>query len=415
MSFYHLFLTYLDENDEEIKLLHHNITSEQELEAIITPIQAYRTFSIFDHSINPSKIIHLRIYWSEIPFEDLQLPDGQSPVGRQYDYIMYFFDNEMVEGVRICTDQFIITLPTEEEVNDERNGERDSAEGIQDVIPESSTVVVPIQPTQQKQETEPFSVLLIRDQEFAQKKETLFFILCNFAYIGNFLLLVLLRWTELPNPSFQSIFSGDTVITLWSIISSVIVFSTLFGFKHVLMKRGMNSTVLALTYTGVLIGMLVINVSLNFQLLSSESLTTGFLTISYASAYVLMAGEVVIIAFTLFYDARSTLLGRELFYQELTKIVNPILVIGSATMFTGMLVTNLVLSTRYNIFFPIWFGYLFFGVVLWILSIQLNIRKLQWQRSIEYRIQLVAEFPALPPLPPDREQKRSQLPLLPPL
>jgi hypothetical protein len=79
------------------------------------------------------------------------------------------------------------------------------------------------------------------------------------------------------------------------------------------------------------------------------------------------------------------------------------------------LVTNLVLSTRYNIFFPIWFGYLFFGIVLWILAIQLNIRKLQSQRSIEYKIQLVAEFPLLPPLTQEQMEEPSQLPALPPL
>jgi hypothetical protein len=161
--------------------------------------------------------------------------------------------------------------------------------------------------------------------------------------------------------------------------------------------------------------MLVINVFFNFQFTSIEGLNTGFLVVTYSSAYILMAGEIVIIAFTLFYNAGDSLLGRELLYQELTKIVNPILVIASATMFTGMLVTNLVLSARYNIFFPIWFGYLFFGMVLWILAIQLNIRKLQWQRSIEYRIQLVAEFPELPPLAQNQVGERSQLPTLPPL
>jgi hypothetical protein len=161
--------------------------------------------------------------------------------------------------------------------------------------------------------------------------------------------------------------------------------------------------------------MLVINVWLNFQFSSIEDLNTGFLVIAYSSAYILMVGEIVIIAFTLFYDDATSLFGRELLYQELTKMINPILVIASATMFTGMLVTNLVLSTRYNIFFPIWFGYLFFGIVLWILTMQLNIRKLQWQRSIEYRIQLVAEFPSLPPLTQEQKEKPSQLPALPPL
>jgi hypothetical protein len=415
MSFYHLFLTYLDENDEEKKLLHHSIASEQELEAIILSIQEYRTVSIDDRSINPSKIIHLRIYQSEIPFEDLRLPDGLSPVGRQYDYIMYFFDNEMVEGIRICTDQFIIALPTEEEINLVDNDELDNKALVEDLIPEFPTLETQVQEIQLKQGSRHRSLFSIRDQEFTRKREALFFILCNFAYIGNFMLLVMLRWTELPNPTFLSTFNGDTAITFWSIISSVLIFITLFGSKHVLKKRGKSSTVLALIYSGILVGMLVINVPMNFQFMSSGSINTGFLVISYASAYLLMTGEVVIIAFTLFYDAATTLLGRELLYQELTKIVNPLLVIASATMFTGMLVTNLVLSTRYNIFFPIWFGYLFFGVVLWVLAIQLNIRKLQWQRSIEYKIQLVAEFPALPPLTSDHGWERSQLPALPPL
>jgi hypothetical protein len=415
MTFYHLFLTYLDENDEEKQLLHHSIASEQELEAIIIPIQENRTVSIEERSISPGKIIHLRIYQSESPFEDLRLPDGQSPVGRQYDYITYFFDKEMVEGIRICTDQFIIALPTEEEISLASNDEQGNTAVVEDVIQEAHALETQVQEIQLTQRSEHLSLFSIRDQEFTRKREALFFILCNFAYIGNFMLLVMMRWTELPNPSFLSVFSGDTVITLWSIISSVLIFITLFGSKYVLMKRKKSSTVLALIYIGILVGILAINVPMNFRFMSSESTNTGFLVISYASAYLLMAGEVAIIAFTLFYDAAATLLGRELLYQELTKILNPILVIASATMLTGMLVTNLVLSTRYNIFFPIWFGYLFFGVVLWILAIQLNIRKLQWQRSIEYKIQLVAEFPALPPLTYDQKQERSQLPALPPL
>jgi hypothetical protein len=214
---------------------------------------------------------------------------------------------------------------------------------------------------------------------------------------------------------FLSVFSEDTVISLWSIISSVLIFVTLFGSKYILINRGKSSAVLALSYIGILIGVLVINVSLNFQFPSMEDLNTGLLVIVYSSAYILMVGEIVIIAFTLFYDDVASLFGRKLLYQELTKIVNPILVVASATMFTGMLVTNLVLSTRYNIFFPIWFGYLFFGIVLWILALQLNIRKLQWQRSIEYQIQLVAEFPSLPPLSQEQMEQQSQLPPLPPL
>ena len=182
-----------------------------------------------------------------------------------------------------------------------------------------------------------------------------------------------------------------------------------------LINRGKSSAVLALSYIGILIGILVINVSLNFQFTSMEDLNTGLLVIMYSSAYILMGGEIVIIAFTLFYDDAASLFGRKLLYQELTKIVNPILVVASATMFTGMLVTNLVLSPRYNIFFPIWFGYLFFGIVLWVLAIQINIRKLQWQRSIEYKIQLVAEFPSLPPLSQEQMEQQSRLPPLPPL
>lgn len=415
MTFYHLFLTYLDETDEENKLLYPNIASEQELQAIITPIQAQCTVSISDHTVNPSKIIHLRIYRSEIRFQDLQIPNGQSPVGHQYDYIMYFFDHEMVDGIQICTDEFLIALPPEGERTLVDGDELEHTERIEDVIPNLSTLGTLVQDTPREHGSEPPSLFAIRNQEFTRKRDALFFILCNFAYIGNFLLLVMMRWTELPNPTFLSVFSGDTVITLWSIISSVLIFVMLFGSKFILINRGKSSTILALSYIGILVGMLVINVSLNFQFTSIAGVNTEFFVITYSSAYILMVGEIVIIAFTLFYDAAVSLLGRELLYQELTKMVNPILVIASATMFTGMVVTNLVLSTRYNIFFPIWFGYLFFGVVLWILAIQLNIRKLQWQRSIEYRIQLVAEFPTLPPLTQDQMEKRNRLPALPPL
>jgi hypothetical protein len=395
-----------------------NIASEQELQAIITSLQAQRTVSILDHTVNPSTIIHLRIYRSEIRFQDLQLPDGQSPVGHQYDYIMYFFDHEMVDGIQICTDEFLTALPPDRERTLVDGDELEHKQLIEDVIPNLSTLGTLVQDTPYEHThacVEPTSLFSIRNQEFTRKRDALFFILCNFAYIGNFLLLVMMRWTELPNPTFLLVFSGDTVITLWSIISSVLIFVTLFGSKFILINRGKSSTVLALSYIGILIGMLVINVSLNFQFTSIADVNTGFFVMTYSSAYILMVGEIVIIAFTLFYNAAASLLGRELLYQELTKMVNPILVIASATMFTGMVVTNLVLSTRYNIFFPIWFGYLFFGIVLWILAIQLNIRKLQWQRSIEYRIQLVAEFPTLPPLTQDQRGERSRLPALPPL
>ena len=415
MTVYHLFLTYLDENDEETQLLYQNIALEQELQAIIASIQTHRIVSILDHTIDPNKITHLRIYRSETLFQDLQLPDGQSPVGRQYEYIMYFFDHDMVDGIQICTDEFLIALPTNEPLPVIDSSELQHEEAVEDVLPNLSTLKSTGSDKQPEYRSEPSSVFSIRDQEFTRKREALFFVLCNFAYIGNFLLLTMMRWIELPNPLFLSVFSGDTVISLWSIISSVLIFVTLFGSKYVLINRGKSSAVLALSYIGILVGMLVINVWLNFQFSSIENVNTGFLVIAYSSAYILMVGEIVIIAFTLFYDDATSLFGRELLYQELTKLINPILVIASATMFTGMLVTNLVLSTRYNIFFPIWFGYLFFGIVLWILTMQLNIRKLQWQRSIEYRIQLVAEFPSLPPLTQEQKEKPSQLPALPPL
>jgi hypothetical protein len=415
MTVYHLFLTYLDENEDETQLVYQNIASEQELQAIIAPIQTHRTVSILDHTIDPNKIVHLRIYRSETLFQDLQLPDGQSPVGRQYEHIMYFFDHDMVDGIQICTDEFLIALPTNELLPVIDSSELQHEEVVEGVLPNLSTLKPTGYDKQHEYRSEPSSVFSIRDQEFTRKREALFFVLCNFAYIGNFLLLAMMRWIELPNPLFLSVFSGDTVITLWSIISSVLIFVTLFGSKYVLINRGKSSAVLALSYIGILVGMLVINVWLNFQFSSIENVNTGFLVIAYSSAYILMVGEIVIIAFTLFYDDATSLFGRELLYQELTKMINPILVIASATMFTGMLVTNLVLSTRYNIFFPIWFGYLFFGIVLWILTMQLNIRKLQWQRSIEYRIQLVAEFPSLPPLTQEQKEKPSQLPALPPL
>jgi hypothetical protein len=345
----------------------------------------------------------------------LQLPDGQSLVERPYDYIIYFIDHDLVDGIQICTDEFLIALPTKEPLPIIDSNELQHEEVIEEVLPSLSTLTPPSYDTQRELRSEPPAVFSIRLQEFTRKREGLFFVLCNFAYIGNFLLLAMTRWTELPNPMFMSVFSEDTVISLWSIISSVLIFVTLFGSKYILINRGKSSAVLASSYIGILVGMLVINVSLNFQFTSMEDLNTGFLVIAYSSAYILMGGEIVIIAFTLFYEDAASLFGRELLYQELTKMVNPILVVASATMFTGMLVTNLVLSTRYNIVFPIWFGYLFFGIVLWILAIQLNIRKLQWQRSIEYKIQLIAEFPSLPPLTQEPTEEQSQLPALPPL
>lgn len=412
MTVYHLFITYLDENDEENQLLYQNIASEQELQAILSPLQIQRTASIVDHTIDPGKIQRLRIYRSEALFEDLQLPDGQNLVDYQYDYVMYFFDHGMIDGIQICTDEFLTTLPADKQLSIVDSDEQKQEELIENVLPNLSTLNTAIRAREHGSEAS--SMFSIRNQEFSRKRDALFFVLCNFAYIGNFLLLAMMRWTELSNPMFQSVFSGDMVITIWSIVSSVLIFIALFGSKYIFINRGKSSAILALSYIGILVGMLIINIWLNFQFSSTKDLGTGFLVIVYSSAYMLMVGEIVIIAFTLFYDTTTSLLSRELLYQELTKMVNPILVVASATMFTGMLVTNLVLSTRYNIFFPIWFGYLFFGIALWILAIQLNIRKLQWQRSIEYRIQLVAEFPALPPLTHEREE-RTQLPTLPPL
>ena len=128
MSWYHVFLSYTKEDGEEQTLLQYNATEAETLSKIITPLNQGQAFFLIGYVIKPSAVLQLQIYRSEREYQNLVLPDGRSPIGRQHEYVRYYFDHNQVQGVEDCTASFL-TL-SDNEMLEETEQLQDQIEGF---------------------------------------------------------------------------------------------------------------------------------------------------------------------------------------------------------------------------------------------------------------------------------------------
>ena len=377
MSWHHVFLSYTKEDGEEQTLLQYNTTEEEIRSKIITPMNLDQAFFLLGYVIKPSAVLQLQIYRSEREYQNLVLPDGRSPIGRQHDYVRYYFDHNQVQGVEDLTASFL-SMPTKDEVEE--------AEQLQDRIEEFVAADSPLRTSQ-----------VGRTNGLRSRYNLKIFVPCTLAYFGQLVFLVLQRWVDSQNGDFfTTVYRGNTILTFWSIVSAAISFAVIFGVTFFLSKRGWKSSYIAIINAISLLVLLVVNIPMNFNLGTTQA---EYPIIVYSTPMLIMVGEIALISYTLFMNFDGLLIKeKELLHQEMTRVFGSLLTMPFVIMIIGILVTFLSQATlAWKMVFPMWFGYLILGAVIWVLAIHVKIRELQYHLSDQIgSIPLENAFPTLP-------------------
>ena len=204
MMLYHVFLTFRSSSGEEHTLVEYNILSEQEIiDRVITPLDEQRFITLQEYIVHPVNILQLRIYRSEKRMEVLLLPDGATLVETEPEHVLYYFDQEVVPGIEECTSQF---LPSQYMLEDTIRNRVEIDTGSEDTVVQTSRARA-LKPEKEQE---------IHIREYTRRQNVIFFCLCTFAYLGNFLLTSMVRWADFPYPGFTSIFQDTSIITSWS-------------------------------------------------------------------------------------------------------------------------------------------------------------------------------------------------------
>jgi len=115
MPYYHVYIIYKDEKRVRTPSLTYNLTDQSIRERIATPFAKNKSFIVGGKVYQPSRIDEIAIFISDNDFEKLVLPDGESPLGHDVNYIANCFFRKVVKGVDVCTDYFITSPPAEKE------------------------------------------------------------------------------------------------------------------------------------------------------------------------------------------------------------------------------------------------------------------------------------------------------------
>ena len=377
MSRYHVFLSYTKEDGEEQTLLQYNTTEDEIRSKILTPLNQGHAFFLIGYVIKPSAIHQLQIYRSEREYQNLVLPDGRSPIGRQHEYVRYYFDHDQVQGVEDCTAYFL--SKSDKDVVEE-------TEQLQDRIEEFGVADTSRHPPR------------VRSGNWFSSRDNInIFVPCTLAYFGQLLFLVLQRWVDSQNVDlFTMVYRGNTILTFWSILSAAISFTLVFGSTFFFSKKGWKSRYIAIMNAISLLVLLVVNIPMNFNLDTAQA---EYPIIVYSTPMLIIVGEIALISYTLFMNFEGLLIKeQELLHQELTRVLGSLLTMPFVIMIIGLLVTFLSQTTlAWKMVFPIWFGYLILGAGLWVLAIHVKIRELQFLLSNQIdSIPLTNTLPTLP-------------------
>ena len=377
MSWYHVFLSYTKEDGEDQTLLQYNTTEDEIRSKILTPLNQEQAFFLIGYVIQPSAVLRLQIYRSEREYQNLVLPDGRSPIGRQHEYVRYYFDHNQVQGVEDCTASFL-SRSTEVRIEE--------TESFQDRIEEFVAADTSLQ-------TSRFG----NGNGLSSRYDLKIFVPCTLAYFGQLVFLVLQRWVDSQNTDFfMTVYRGDTILTFWAILSAAISFAVIFGVTFVLSKKGWKGSYIAIVNAVSLLVLLVVNIPINFNLDTNQA---EYPIIVYSTPILIMVGEIALISYTLFMKFDGLLIKeKELLHQEMTRVLGSLLTMPFVIMIIGILVTFLSQTMlAWKIVFPVWFGYLILGAVIWVLAVHTKIRELQNHLSDQIdSIPLENTFPTLP-------------------
>jgi hypothetical protein len=211
----------------------------------------------------------------------------------------------------------------------------------------------------------------------------------------------------------------DAVAQTWPLLASLLVGLGLVVTYHLVRWRDWPRIRLLPLNVSLLLVILAGNLVNGFGMPADAQVPSGALML-YVAPYLLLVGVVAGITFT--FTIHPTLRPSRIVryhYQLFLHLQDWALLAALITMLIGVGVTHLRLSTDYRIAYPLWFGYLLGGIILWFIIVRLRVGGLRrylarHPPSEESLVLSSGELPRLPPLNVDSPVDM-RLPALPPL
>ena len=417
MPWYHVFLTYRDAENALCRLIHYDIASVSALhQQLLTPLQTQRPLRIDGHTIPGIPAIQsFQVFQSARSFTALQLPDGSSPLDHAPDTVHFLFERGIVEGVMPYAPAII--LPRLRAVLLSHN-EASSADSLSRSEPTRARHL----PSRRKPQVSRIAEAPRQDSEHPHL--WLYYLLCGYAALGNTVLSGLVRWVETGSypTALRALLRTDAAALAWPMLASMLVGLGLLAMYYLAQWGEHSSWRLTLLNCSLLVGIAFVNLINGFTLSPGDLASNGALFI-YVVPYSLLVYVITGMTYT-FTASRPSSLENVPHMRCVWLLLrqNRVLVLAALLMSLGGVTAYFQLSSAYHLAYPLWFGYLIGGIVLWGV-IEYYQRRPAFQRP-HTRTRLIHQSKqnethdlALPPLPSLDTQGDGvmDLPSLPPL
>jgi hypothetical protein len=385
MTWYHAFLTYRDTDGAICQIIQYDIASVSTLHSeLLEPLQAQRLLSLDGHMVSGLQAIQrLQIYQSVCSFAELQLPDGSSALDHAPETVRFLCERGIVKGVELYTpSMFLPLLQTVTASNRDCAGSESHTSGALTDLRNRGEGMYPTM--------------------------WLYYVLCGYAALGNTVLTGLVRWVETgPNPTWLgALLRDDAPALAWPMLTSMLVGLGLLGTYYLVLLWRKSQWLLTFMNSCLLVVILTTNLVNLFTTSLEEPVPDGTLLI-YVVPYLLLLAIVAAISFTFatlqLPDHRSDRDDHDpwswharVYYQ------NPVLVAITLVLLMTAVTAHLGLSSDYRLAYPLWFGYLSGGLVLWavILRTQQRVYHQRTKSVVTKATKAIIPDLALPPLPP---------------
>lgn len=115
MPYYHVYIAFTDKSGKQDSMFKFNLLQEDLKKIVVSPYMNNKSFLFVGRRVHPSSIDILNIYESEKRAEEYVLPNGKSVFDDDVNntYISKCFSRQKVEGIQVCTYDFITSLEEE--------------------------------------------------------------------------------------------------------------------------------------------------------------------------------------------------------------------------------------------------------------------------------------------------------------
>jgi hypothetical protein len=374
-------------------LIQYDVTSVSALHRqLLTPLQTQRPLRIDGHEIPGIPAIQrFTVYQSAQPFAALRLPDGSRPLDHAPDTVGFLFERGLVAGVTPYDPA--VMLPRLRALLQSRHEAvttREPASRVETPQPRVGSSVSKTATTPRREGDHPLLWL--------------YYVMCGYAALGNTVFTGLMRWVELgAQPTgLRAFLRTDAGALMWPMLASMLLGLGLLGIYYALQLGSRSRWWLTALNSSLLAVLLYANLVNLFQIAFGAPIPSTVLLI-YAIPYSLLLGVVAVITFT-FASPLSSLPGTRGHQDALQPLWHQHrgVVAAAAMLGLGGVTAYSQLSSAYRLAYPLWFGYLFGGVVLWGVLQHYQRRRvnLPTERQASRSRNIGIDHLALPSLPP---------------